>query len=171
MCRHFPVAAFEMRRISGVGDVKLERYGQEFMDEIRRYVESNPRVSTPALRPVDETDHGTVRTRKEKKNATIEETYALHKNGLPILEIAARRSLALSTIAGHMEQLIGDGRDVNMDILVDADKRREIEKIFTSLEQWNLGNVVNAAQGAVSYDDARIVRAYLTRKKENTPPA
>jgi ATP-dependent DNA helicase RecQ len=37
MCRHFPKTASEMRRISGVGDVKLRRYGEEFLEEIRTY--------------------------------------------------------------------------------------------------------------------------------------
>jgi hypothetical protein len=53
-----------------------------------------------------------------------------------------------------------------MDILVAQDKRREIERIFSSLPQWNLTHVVNAGNGTISYDDARIVRAYLTRMKE-----
>jgi superfamily II DNA helicase RecQ len=37
MCRHFPKTASEMRRISGVGDVKLERYAEDFIAEIRTY--------------------------------------------------------------------------------------------------------------------------------------
>ena len=37
ICRHFPKTASEMRRISGVGDVKLERYGEDFLEEIRTY--------------------------------------------------------------------------------------------------------------------------------------
>ncbi len=37
MCRHFPKTASEMRRISGVGEVKLERYGEDFLVEIRTY--------------------------------------------------------------------------------------------------------------------------------------
>ena len=39
MCVHFPKTASEMRMISGVGDVKLERYGEEFLKEIRSYGE------------------------------------------------------------------------------------------------------------------------------------
>jgi ATP-dependent DNA helicase RecQ len=39
MCRHFPKTASEMGRISGVGDVKLERYGEAFLEEIRTYGE------------------------------------------------------------------------------------------------------------------------------------
>src|SRR5512142_1671898 len=37
MCRHFPVTVESMRRIAGVGDVKLERYGGKFVAEIRAY--------------------------------------------------------------------------------------------------------------------------------------
>jgi ATP-dependent DNA helicase RecQ len=42
MCRHFPKTVSEMRRISGVGDVKLERYGEAFLAEIRSYGSSAP---------------------------------------------------------------------------------------------------------------------------------
>jgi ATP-dependent DNA helicase RecQ len=41
MCRHFPKTESEMRQITGVGDVKLERYGRDFIDEIRAYKESS----------------------------------------------------------------------------------------------------------------------------------
>ncbi len=41
MCRHFPKTDSEMRRISGVGDVKLERYGEAFLSEIRSYTLSS----------------------------------------------------------------------------------------------------------------------------------
>ncbi len=41
MCRHVPVTASAMRRIAGVGDVKLERYGEEFMAAIRSYTEGS----------------------------------------------------------------------------------------------------------------------------------
>jgi len=37
MCRQFPKTASEMRQISGVGDVKLQRYGEDFLEGIRTY--------------------------------------------------------------------------------------------------------------------------------------
>jgi ATP-dependent DNA helicase RecQ len=42
MCRHFPMTSSELRRIPGVGDIKLERYGQEFLSEIRTYQGKEP---------------------------------------------------------------------------------------------------------------------------------
>ncbi len=38
MCRHYPVSLSDMIRISGVGDVKLERYGIYFVREIEKYL-------------------------------------------------------------------------------------------------------------------------------------
>ncbi|MDA8431432.1 MAG: DNA helicase RecQ [Nitrospiraceae bacterium] len=42
MCRHFPGTLPEMRRISGIGDAKLQRYGEEFIREIRAYRDGDP---------------------------------------------------------------------------------------------------------------------------------
>ncbi len=39
MCRHFPTTATAMRQINGVGDVKLERYGERFMAAIKNFGE------------------------------------------------------------------------------------------------------------------------------------
>ena len=41
MCRSVPKTAIEMRQISGVGDVKLERYGSEFLEEIISFGEKS----------------------------------------------------------------------------------------------------------------------------------
>jgi len=37
MCRHYPGTLSDMRMISGVGDAKLERYGDDFISEIKEY--------------------------------------------------------------------------------------------------------------------------------------
>ena len=42
MCRSYPSTASGMRKIGGVGDTKLERYGEDFISEIRRYLDENP---------------------------------------------------------------------------------------------------------------------------------
>jgi ATP-dependent DNA helicase RecQ len=39
MCRKKPIALAEFREVSGVGDAKLDKYGMEFVQEIRAHVE------------------------------------------------------------------------------------------------------------------------------------
>jgi ATP-dependent DNA helicase RecQ len=50
MCRQYPVTSGEMRGIAGVGDVKLGRYGDEFISAIRTYVDLNPGVKGAGMR-------------------------------------------------------------------------------------------------------------------------
>ncbi|MCL5423295.1 MAG: helix-turn-helix domain-containing protein [Nitrospirae bacterium] len=81
-------------------------------------------------------------------------------------EIAKQRNLALSTISQHLERLIRDGRDIDIDRLVNPAKRKEVEEFFLSLGQWGLNPVIAHFNGAVSYEEARLVRAWLLRKKK-----
>jgi ATP-dependent DNA helicase RecQ len=50
MCRHYPVTLPQMRSVSGVGDAKLQRYGDDFILEIKKYGTDNPGVTVPERR-------------------------------------------------------------------------------------------------------------------------
>ena len=39
MCKRLPTTPAEFLEVSGVGQVKLERYGEQFLNEIRSYLE------------------------------------------------------------------------------------------------------------------------------------
>ena len=164
MCRRFPSTLSDMRKISGVGDAKLERYGEDFIREIKLYLDENPGISVP------EEESGTPAlrfcTQKKKKGETVEETYAFFKGGMSLEDIAKLRNLAPSTIASHMERLILDGRDIDMDRLVDPGKRVKIEEFFLSIKGWNLNPVVEHFNGTVSFEEARLVRAHLRRNHQ-----
>ncbi len=162
MCRYYPAMPSEMRRISGVGDKKLERYGNAFLDEIKRYLSKNPGIQIPYPQSNDNSA-GIRRAREKKTGETVEETYRLLRQGLLIEDIARERNLALSTIAAHVERLIQKGCDIDIDRLIEPAKRQRIEKLFLNLQEWNLTPVVESLDGAVSYEDARLARAWLRR--------
>jgi len=164
MCRRFPSTLSDIRKISGVGEVKLERYGEDFIREIKLYLDKNPGISIPEGESGD-SGHA-VLTQKKKKGETVEETYEFFKGGMSLEDIAKLRSLAPSTIASHMERLILDGRDIDMDRLVDPGKRLKIEEFFLSTEGWGLNPVVEHFIGTVSYEEARLVRAHLHRNHQ-----
>ncbi|MDP3028647.1 MAG: helix-turn-helix domain-containing protein [Deltaproteobacteria bacterium] len=94
----------------------------------------------------------------------MEETYGLFRKGLSLEEIAKSRGLAPSTIAAHLERLIHDGRDVDIDRLIDPGKRQQIEALFLTLQQWNLKSIVERSEGTITYEEARLVRACLLSK-------
>lgn len=164
MCRRFPSTLSDMRKISGVGDAKLERYGEDFIKEIKLYLDENPGISVSGGESGD--PDCAVPIQKKKKGETVEDTYEFFKGGMSLEDIAKLRSLAPSTIASHMERLILDGRAINMDRLVDPGKRLKIQEFFLSIEGWNLNPVVEHFNGTVSYEEARLVRAHLHRSHQ-----
>jgi ATP-dependent DNA helicase RecQ len=161
MCRNFPETLLEMRRIPGVGEQKLAQYGELFISGIRNYLKENPVVravpDNPAVFPSSE---GRPQAKK-KKGETAEETYALFREGMSLDDVARHRKLAASTVALHLEQLIRSGRDIDIDRLVDKVKRDEIAAFFQSSGQWALKPVIEHFNGRVTYEEARIVRAWL----------
>jgi ATP-dependent DNA helicase RecQ len=48
MCRRYPKGMPEMEGISGVGGIKLGRYGEKFITSIRAYLDENPQVKKNA---------------------------------------------------------------------------------------------------------------------------
>jgi ATP-dependent DNA helicase RecQ len=161
MCIYYPATLTDMKTVSGVGDAKLERYGIDFTEEIKTHLDENPGISVPDRKPVTPS----VNTSYQKtKGGTTEKTYELFKEGLSIKEIAKSRNLATSTITGHLESLIKDGRNIEINRLIDPAKRNTIEKLFLTLKTWSTGPVVEHSNGAVNYDEAKLVRAYVQRK-------
>ncbi len=167
MCRYYPVTLSDMRRISGVGDTKLERYGEYFIREIQNYLNDNPKITIPDRQSIDQPPplaKGGRGDFKKKISETIEKTYELYKKGLSLKDIARIRNLTVSTIAGHLERLIQNGYDIDIDRFVDRLKGQKIEELFLKFKQWNLNPVIEHFSGTVSYEEARLVRACLARK-------
>jgi len=162
MCVYYPSTLEQMITISGVGDTKLESYGADFTMEIKVHLDKNPDTSIPEREPVVPS----LNTPQLKtKGGTIEKTYELSREGLSIKEIAKTRNLTTSTITGHLESLIKDGRNVAIDRLIDPAKRNIIEEMFLTLKTWHTGPIVEHSNGTVNYEDAKLVRAYIQRKK------
>lgn len=162
MCRRLPSTLSDMRKISGVGEAKLERYGADFIGEIGRYIHENPAA---VHRPHSGESGGETALQKKKKGETVEETYEFFKQGMSLDDIAKLRRLAPSTIASHLERMILDGRDIDMDRLVDPAKRLLVEKYFLSIKGQGLNTAVEHFKGTVSYEEARLVRAHLFRNR------
>jgi ATP-dependent DNA helicase RecQ len=161
MCRNFPETLPDMRRIPGVGEQKLAQYGELFISGIRNYLKENPVVrAVPNIPTVFSGSEGRPQAKK-KKGETAEETYALFREGMSLDDIARHRKLAASTIALHLEQLIRSGRDIDIDRLVDTAKRIKVAAFFQSSGQWMLKPVIEHCNGRVTYEEARIVRAWL----------
>lgn len=147
MATYLPQTDAEMRRISGVGDLKFEKYGADFLREIRNYCrinqfESRIELKTPKREPKK-------RTRRDASgNDTYSVTLNLFKSGLTVQEIARTREMATSTIETHLARFVQSG-EIMLDDLV---HERKIEPIRNAIIQLNAGTAIGPVKEFLGAD-------------------
>jgi len=157
MCLYLPHDLQEMRKISGMGEVRTAQYGQDFLDIILDYCQQHELGSLIHAK-------GEKRERKAKKEKPIRkgDTYLasleLFKQGLSPQEIAESRNLALSTIEGHLTRFVSSG-DIDIASLVAPGKLSQIEEVLNKAEGYALGPLKQVLGEEVSFGEIRWVLA------------
>lgn len=115
MERARPMSGAEFLEISGVGQRKLEVYGDDFIAEIVAF--SNEKIKT------------------HKKKETHKITYDLYKEDLTIDEIAEKRNLKSTTIFSHLALLYKEGKDIEIYDFVSKEEVEMVRKAQEKLEK------------------------------------
>ncbi len=105
--------------------------------------------------------------KKETKNKvnTKEISFNLYKEGKTIEEIALERSLAHSTIEGHLAYYVGEGL-LDVHEFVDKEKIYAIKEVARRLETTQLSPIKSKLGDEYTYSDLRFVMAGEAPKKE-----
>ena len=98
------------------------------------------------------------------KGATYEKTYALHKAGWTLDQIAAERSMAKSTIEGHFARGIGEGL-LDIDGLMPAAERDAIADWMRENPKEGLNGAQKNFEGKFSYGQLRMVQAWVKKEE------
>ena len=160
MCARLPETEEEFLQVSGVGQHKLEKYGEAFIELVRQFVSENPdreKVVTATAPPA--------KPAKKGVNDSHLETYKLHQEGLTVAEIAAKRELAVSTMESHLIQCIQNGMDVDYSLLIPDEFIPDLEKAVTEAGRERLKPIKELLPDEVSYF---MIKAFLykLRKQE-----
>ncbi|MGM0491275.1 MAG: RQC domain-containing protein, partial [Planctomycetota bacterium] len=163
MARMVPTNEQELMAVPGVGEVKLARYGKVFLDEIATFTQWQNRYPTSRGSAAV-----SLRRTRGKRSETVEATWRLLEEGRGLEEVAEARGLTVGTIVSHVEKLIGEGTITEIGSYVEPNERKLIEHLFEQQGMDALGPVVEASRGAVGYEAARLVRAWI-RCQRRTP--
>jgi len=158
MSVRYPQTSFELKQISGVGELKLRKYGAHFLKEINHYCKQNNIV--PQKGNYKQQDI----PRKQLRTSTVSTTLQLYKKNLTLRQIAQERGLAISTISTHLEKLILAGEDICIDKFVDQKKQELICKTIEKLDMEALSPVKEKLGEEYSYDEIKLVRAKMMVK-------
>ncbi|MBK8228151.1 MAG: AAA family ATPase [Flavobacteriales bacterium] len=97
--------------------------------------------------------------------ATYATTYALHKEGLTLEEIAAKRSMAKSTIEGHFARGIAEG-EVDIAELMLESEREAIANWMRENPKEGLNGAAGHFQGRFGYGQLRMVQAWVKLEEQ-----
>lgn len=97
---------------------------------------------------------------KQEKGSSLRETLTLLKAGMKPGDVAARRGLALSTIEGHMAQLIKSG-EVDIRDCIEGNRLENILAIIREIQPDSMQAVKQKLGDAFSYGEIRAVLNHL----------
>jgi ATP-dependent DNA helicase RecQ len=186
----------EMLQISGIGELKFEAFGDDFLTKIDQFLGENPdfiesgavnQVVVPApfsaasnsVSPRDSSASENVQTvspeeikrlraiEKEAKIPTQQVTYNFYKSGMSLEDIAAQRFLSPVTVGGHLVQLYEQGEPIDPFQFITADELGEITNGLEVFEPpYKLRELYEFFGEMFNYDKIRWAIALYNKQKE-----
>ena len=180
LSNRMPVAEEQFLDISGVGNSKLNKYGEKFMSKIKEYIEEkNIEVTWSFNKANSNIYFDEVLDKEEKKkkerNKNGEEKVKSHyitvdyiKDGKSIKEVVKERELALVTVMGHIQQYISEGNKVDFKIpfneFFNEDEEKIVLKAIDEVGYNKLKAIKEIVPQEISYD---AIRAIVLKKAIN----
>ncbi len=136
-----PVNDEELKAVSGVGDRKLQLYGDAFMEVILEYQAQKGKAKVGSSHLV---------------------TYELFQQGKTIAEIAEQRDIKENTVYSHITACYQSGEPLDIHRLVSPEIISQVEKALPYLEKpIKLTAVHELFDGEVTYETLRLAMIHL----------
>ena len=162
MARFYPMNGKDFSRVSGVGEKKLQEFGEIFLHEIALHLQANPRqIFADDFPPSGMSS--VPRPRRSGLTDAARETLHFFRQGRTVPEIAGIRGIKAGTIYSHLEEAMLAGEAVDVQSLIPAEAQRDIAAAFAKNGFGSLGVVVASFGGKYGYGECRLVRAALQR--------
>lgn len=145
----------QFRHIKGVGDKKLEKYGDEFLNVISDYIKEN---NLPE--PNDTFLKSEMTTEKIKSDMV---SYTMYSQGKSLDEIAIERNLTLTTVEGHILDCYLEGYAINLDNFIPKHHESLILDTIKKLGATKIKPIKEALPDDISYT---AIKAVLFKYKD-----
>lgn len=168
MAEHLPRNRAAMLDITGVGEVKMERYGERFLQLIRSYpadqsngsagekdtdADEQPAREQLSRKPRKEPAEKPLR---EEKVPTHLVSWQLYQGGASLKEIAAQRGLGQQTIESHLLKAAGEGKPVDWTPFITASQEEQIRAVARQIGSERLTLLKAALPDVITYFAIRI---------------
>ncbi len=152
MATTYPITIEELANISGVGIGKAKRYGEIFINVIRRHVEENE---------IDRPEDMIVRTVANKSKVKISIIHAIDRK-IPLDEIAHSKGMEINELLDEIDAIVNSGTKINLnyyiDDLLDEDQQEDIFDYFRESENGDLNEAYRDLGSDYSDEEIRLMR-------------
>lgn len=152
MATRYPVTIEELTNITGVGQGKAEKYGEEFIEVIAQYVEDND-----IDRPMDLV----VKSVVNKSGLKVFVIQSIDRK-IALDDIADAKGIELGDVITEIEHIVHSGTKVNLDYYIneeiDEADQEEVFDYFMEAESDSIDDALYEFDNAFSEDEMRLLR-------------
>ncbi len=162
LATYLPQTLSELHHISGFGEVKMARYGSDFMGVVKAYCKEHnleSRVSQKQVRRQRQT------VTRDKTSDTKKLSLELFSEGKSVDEIAEARNMASTTIEGHLAHFVYNGT-LKIEELITEEKKDTILKAIREAGNIALTPLKQKLGDRYSYGEIRFVVEHWRRLQE-----
>ena len=175
-----PLTCKELSKVTGFGKVKTSQFGEEVVTIIKTYIDDNNIKTTEAavepspihlsdspdnnIKVKEEKSKQEVKIKKEKFGSNMV-SFEMYTAGKSIEQVAAERSMTVSTIESHLGHYVGNG-DLKIDKIVSPDKIVLITEYYFNNPDSTMTPAKIALGENISYGEIRLVLQYLAYQKQ-----
>ncbi|SHJ11098.1 ATP-dependent DNA helicase RecQ [Tangfeifania diversioriginum] len=153
MSIQYPVTLDELQKIQGVGQGKARRYGKEFVELIKNYVEENE---------IERPEDFIVRTIANKSKMKVFIIQSIDRK-ISFEDIAGSKGVEVKDIISEVEAIVNSGTRLNIDYylndVLDEDHQEEVFDYFREAENDSVQEALDElGEDEYSEDDIRLMR-------------
>ncbi len=162
---YLPQSLDELRLISGFGDIKLTRYGREFLEQVKMFCHQRglPSKMNQKNKKRERKPRAEKATAPMRNSDTRLVSLNLYRVGKSIPEIALERSLAASTIETHLSYFIFTGEMDVFDMVTET-KLPAIKDAIESYGADRLSPLKEVLGDDYTYGEIKAVVSWMNRK-------
>lgn len=164
MAKRCPKTNEQLLAISGVGVVKLEKYGEQFLAFFQN---KNYSIESQQLTE-SSTNMNKVASSAINYVSTYDETLFLFNSGLSVEQIAIKRNLTIGTIYSHFERLYRNRQIDSLAsfIAISDDEIQAVREVLTKLAvNPSLKEIFERFDGKLEYHKIKLILAYLDKQQ------
>jgi len=152
MATTYPITLDELQNIPGVGAGKAKRYGQEFIDLIKRHVEENEIERPEDLR---------VRTVANKSKIKVSIIQSIDLK-VALDDLAMSKGMEFDELLDEVESIVYSGTKINIDYflneVIEEEHIEDIYEYFKESETDSLAEAIDELGDEYSEEEIRLVR-------------